>query len=201
MTWIDDETALDALYEYPPVEAARIKVARRLTPAYRRFIERARFCLVATAGPEGTDCSPRGDDGPVVVERDPGTLLLPDWRGNNRLDSLRNIVRDGRISLTFLVPGSPTVIRVNGSARLSVDPALIARFEHAGRHPRSVVVIAIDEIYAQCARAVIRADLWNRNDAEGLPTVGDILTEMTRGAFDGAGYDAAWGARAADTLW
>lgn len=156
---------------------------------------------MATAGPEGTDCSPRGDDGPVVLELDPGTLALPDWRGNNRIDTLRNIVRDGRISLNFLVPGSVTLVRVNGTARLSADPALTGRFEQRGRHPRTVIVVAIAEVYSQCARALIRADLWNRDNAAGLPSVGDILTELTEGAFDGKGYDAAWGARAAETMW
>ncbi|MCB1398127.1 MAG: pyridoxamine 5'-phosphate oxidase family protein [Rhodobacter sp.] len=200
MGWITTEAELEALYGTPP-EAALIKVAQRLTPAYRAWIARSRFCLVATVGPEGTDCSPRGDDGPVVLELDPGTLALPDWRGNNRIDTLRNIVRDGRISLSFLVPGSTTLIRVNGTARLSADPALTGRFEQKGRHPRTVIVVAIAEVYSQCARALIRADLWNRNDAVGLPTVGDFLIELTEGAFDGKGYDAAWGARAAETMW
>jgi len=200
MDWSATEAELDALYGTPP-EAALIKVARRLTPGYRAWIARARFCLVATVGPEGTDCSPRGDDGPVVLELDPGTLALPDWRGNNRIDTLRNIVRDGRISLSFLVPGSTTLVRVNGTARLSADPALTGRFEQKGCHPRRVIVVAIAEVYSQCARALIRADLWNRDDAAGLPSVGDFLTELTEGAFDGTGYDAAWGARAAETMW
>jgi hypothetical protein len=200
MTWIETEAALEALYGTPP-EAAMLKVARRMTPAYRAWIARSRFCLVATVGPEGTDCSPRGDDGAVVREQDPGTLLLPDWRGNNRIDTLRNIVRDGRISLTFLVPGSTNVMRVNGTARLSADPALTGQFAQKGKHPRTVIVIAIAEIYSQCARALMRAGLWTRNDAEGLPTVGDILADLTEGAFDGKGYDQTWGARAAETMW
>jgi len=200
MTWITNEAALEALYGSPG-DAATQKVARRLTPAYRAWIERSRFCLVATVGPDGTDCSPRGDDGPVVRELDPGTLALPDWRGNNRMDTLRNIVRDGRISLTFMVPGSSNVTRVNGTARVSVDPALVQQFEQGGKHPRTVIVVTIGEVYSQCARAVMRAGLWTRDDASGLPTVGDILTEMTQGKIDGADYDAAWGARAAETMW
>ncbi len=134
MHWIEDDAALAALFASPP-KAAVVKVTRRVTPAYRRWIEQSRFCLLATVGPEGTDCSPRGDDGPVVQVADPGTLLMPDWRGNNRIDSLRNIVRDGRLSLSFLVAGSNTVMRVNGRGRLSTDPALLARFEQDGRHP------------------------------------------------------------------
>lgn len=200
MTWITSLDALDALYGTPP-EAAMVKVARRMTPLYRAWIQRARFCLIATVGPEGTDCSPRGDDGPVVREVDPGTLAMPDWRGNNRIDTLRNIVRDGRVSLTFMVPGSNTIVRVNGEAKLSTSPELIASFEQGGKHPRTVIVIKIGEIYTQCARALMRSQLWSRDDAEGLPSVGDILREMTDGAFDGASYDAAWEPRARETLW
>jgi len=200
MTWITSEEQLSAMFN-APAEASLLKVARRLTPAYSRWIAASRFCLLATVGPEGTDCTPRGDDGPVVQELDPGTLLMPDWRGNNRLDSLRNIVRDGRVSLSFLIPGSNTIVRVNGTARLSVDPAMIARFEQAGKHPKLVIVVAVTEVYTQCARALIRAGLWSRDDAQGLPTPGDILSEISQGTFDGAEYDQIWPARARETMW
>lgn len=201
MTWIDTDAALSALYPDPPVAAATVKVARRLTPSYRAWIQASRFCLLATVGSDGTDCSPRGDDGPVVVELDPGTLLLPDWRGNNRIDSLRNIVRDGRVSVTFLIPGSVNVVRVNGTARLSADPALLSRFDRDGARPRSVIVISLAEVYFQCARALIRSALWDGPRPQGLPSPGDILTEMTQGALDGAAYDAEWPGRAARTMW
>ena len=200
MSWITSTEELDAMFG-PPPEAAVIKVTRRLTPAYASWIETSRFCVLSTVGPEGTDGTPRGDDGPVVQQLDPGTLLMPDWRGNNRIDSLRNIVRDPRVSLAFFVPGSNTVIRVNGKARLSTDPALCGRFEQQGRTPRLVIVIAITEVYSQRARALIRSGLWSRDDSAGLPTPGDILSEITEGAFDGAGYDQAWPARAAETMW
>jgi len=200
--WVTDLAALESLYPDPPAPAARLKVARQLTPGYRRWILASRFCLLATVGPAGTDCSPRGDDGPVVAELDPGTLALPDWRGNNRIDSLRNIVADGRVSLTFLVAGSDNVVRVNGTARLSADPSLLARFDRDGRKPRSVVVIAIGEVYIQCARALIRSRLWRDGDqSAGLPSVGEILIEMTEGGIDGAAYDAEWPGRAAGTMW
>jgi len=143
--------ALESLYGTPS-EAARIKVASRLTPAYRAWIGRSRFCLMATVGPDGTDCSPRGDDGPVVQMPDDHRLLMPDWRGNNRLDSLRNIVLDGRISLAFLVPGANILVRVNGRARLSTAPDLVAGFTRKGVAPRSVIVVDVAEVYAQCAR-------------------------------------------------
>lgn len=200
MSWITSTAELEALFGAPP-EAAQIKVTRRLTPAYQAWIETSRFCFLTSVGPEGTDCTPRGDDGPVVQVADPGTLLMPDWRGNNRIDTLRNIVRDPRVSLAFMVPGSNTVIRVNGTARLTTDPALCQRFEQAGRNPKLVIVISLAEVYSQCARALIRAGLWSRDDSAGLPSPGAILTEITEGAFDGASYDQAWPARAAASMW
>lgn len=200
MTWITTLEQLEPLFG-PSPEAALVKVTRRLTPAYARWIERSRFCILSSVGPEGTDGTPRGDDGPVVRIADPGTLLMPDWHGNNRIDTLRNIVRDGRVSLAFLVPGSNTVVRVNGTARLSTDPALCESFTQQGRHPRVVVVIAVAEVYFQCARALIRAAIWTRDDSEGLPTPGEILSEITERAINGADYDREWPARAATTLW
>ena len=197
---VRDVAALEALYGVPG-KASLIKVAPELTPLYRKWIMASRLCVVSTVGPEGTDGSPRGDDGPVVQELDAKTLLLPDWRGNNRIDTLRNIVTDGRISLMFVVAGSNNVIRVNGTAVVSRDPALLARFEQKGRQPRSVIVITIAEVYSQCARALMRAGLWTADDeSAGLPTIGELLAEQ-EAAFDGAEYDAGWAARAADTMW
>lgn len=200
MEYINDIQSLEALYGQPGAPALR-KVARRMTPLYRAWIMSSRLCVLSTVGPDGTDGSPRGDDGPVAEELDPGTLAMPDWRGNNRLDSLRNIVSDGRVSLMFLVPGSNNVVRVNGHARLSADDALRARFEKNGRLPAIVIVIGISEIYTQCARALMRAQTWSRDDAENLPSAGEILAEMTDGEEGGAAYDQAWGARAAQTMW
>lgn len=201
MQFIDDIEALETLYGEPGAPSLR-KVARRMTPLYRRWIMASKLCILSTVGPDGTDGSPRGDDGPVVLELDPGTLALPDWRGNNRLDSLRNILRDPRVSLLFIVPGSNNVVRVNGTARLTDDVDLRARFDKAGRRPATVIVIAIDEIYSQCARALMRAGVWaGRDDSAGLPTMGEILAEMTDGEEGGKPYDDAWGARAARTMW
>jgi len=197
---VADVAALEALYGTPG-KASLIKVAPQLTPRYRKWIMASRLCIVSTAGPEGTDGSPRGDDGPVVQELDPKTLLLPDWRGNNRIDTLRNIVADGRISLMFMVPGSNNVVRVNGTAVVSVDPDLIGRFDLKGRPPHSVIVVTIAEVYSQCARALMRARIWTADDeSAGLPSIGDLLAEQKAG-FDGAEYDAGWAARAADTMW
>lgn len=200
MAYIEDITALEALYG-TPAPASMGKVARQMTPLYRKWIMTARFCVISTVGPEGTDGSPRGDDGPVVAELDPQTLALPDWRGNNRLDTLRNLVEDGRLSLMFMVPGSNTVVRVNGTARLTTEEELRRRFARGDRLPTLVIVIRIGEIYTQCARAPMRAGLWMRDDSAGLPSVGEILAEQTDGQQGGADYDAAWPARAARTLW
>jgi uncharacterized protein len=205
MDFIRDVAALEALYGVPG-QASLVKVARRMTPAYRAWIARSKFCVLSTVGPEGIDGSPRGDARPVVLELDGGTLALPDWRGNNRLDSLRNIVRDDRVSLMFMVAGSDNVVRVNGRARLTADTEITQRFERQGKHPVTVIVIEIDEIYSQCAHAIMRAELWQTGDqaldqAAGLPTVGDMLREMTNGATDGAAYDREWPGRAKKTMW
>ncbi|MFY0596875.1 MAG: pyridoxamine 5'-phosphate oxidase family protein [Cognatishimia sp.] len=185
-----------------PGEAALRKVAHSLTPLYRKWIMASRLCIVSTVGPDGADGSPRGDDGPVVTELDPSTLVLPDWRGNNRIDTLRNIVRDPRISLMFIVPGSNNVVRVNGQARVTVDEELRARFEFKGKQPRSVIVIEIEEIYSQCARALMRARTWSSADESAeLPTIGEILAEQTHGEEGGKTYDDDWKARAANTMW
>ncbi|MEO0750194.1 MAG: pyridoxamine 5'-phosphate oxidase family protein [Pseudomonadota bacterium] len=200
MDWIDSIDDLEVLYGTPQ-SASINKVATRLTPLYRKWIMTARFCVLTTVGEAGTDGSPRGDDGPVVMELDERTLAMPDWRGNNRLDSLRNVVSDGRVSIMFMVPGSNTVVRLNGLARLTADPDLRKRFEKKGLQPATVIVIRIGEIYTQCARAPLRAGLWVRDDSAGLPSVGEILAEQTDGAEGGAAYDAAWLPRAKKTLW
>ena len=201
MEYIGSVAALEALYGAPG-QAATVKVTPGLTPAYRAWIARSRLCILTTVGPEGTDASPRGDDGPVVQILDAQTLLLPDWKGNDRIDSLRNIVRDPRVSLMFLVAGSNNVMRVNGTARLTADAEVLARFERDGKRPRSVAVVAVTEVYSQCARALLRARIWSDGDqAAGLPSVGDMLREITEGGIDGTAYDADWPVRAAGTMW
>lgn len=201
MKFIEGVEALEKHYGVPG-EAARVKVAPQLTRCYAAFVERSRFCVLSTVGPGGVDASPRGDEGPVVEVLDPRTLALPDWRGNERIDSLRNIVTDGRASLMFFVQGSNTVIRVNGRARVTADAAMRERFDRGGLRPRTVIVLEIAEVYSQCARALLRAALWSGEDrSTGLPSVGDMLREITDGAFDGAAYDVAWPERAAKTMW
>ncbi len=201
---MDFITTLDALHGHygTPADPAIRKVTARLTPSYRAVIERSRFCILTTVGPEGTDGSPRGDDGPVVVVLDDRTLALPDWKGNERIDSLRNIVRDGRVSLCFLIPGWKNLLRVNGTARLTADPALRARFDRGGVQPRTVIVIDLAEVYSQCARAVVRAGLWTAGDqSDGLPSVGQMMDEASQGQIDGKTYDAVRANRAMTDIW
>jgi uncharacterized protein len=194
---------LEAIYG-PTGEASTAKVADRITPHYRAFIEASRFAALATVGPEGLDCSPRGDLVGFVRIHDEFTLMMPDRRGNNRVDSLRNIVRDPRVSFMFLIPGHGNAIRVNGRAELSVDPELLSSFAVDGKAPRSVIVMRIGEVYFQCARAIVRSGIWNpalHIDPKSLPTPGDILIEMSEGRVGGKEYDDAWQARAMATLW
>lgn len=197
---IEDIETLEALYP-EPVPLALKKVARALTPLYRQWIEGAHFCILSTVGPQGVHGSPRGDDDPVVRVRDARTLLMPDWRGNNRLDCLRDIVADGRAALLFLVPGTDTTVRVNGRAWLTADDTLRASFEKSGRQPATVIIFEIEEVYTQCAKALMRSGLWSRDDADKVPTVGQILAEMTDGADGGAAYDAAYPDYAGPRLW
>lgn len=202
MTIVTSVEELNALYGAPG-EASLVKVTNFLLPEYRAMIEASPFMVLATVGPEGLDCSPRGDAGAVIHVEDDRTLMLPDWRGNNRIDSLSNIVRDPRVALMFLIPGSNTTMRLNGRAVVRIDAALTERFGMDGKHPRSVVVISIEEVYSQCARAVLRADLWNPEkfrDTACLPTVGQMLASAKTG-FDGASYDREWPGRAAKTMW
>ena len=202
MTIIRTPEALKEIYQGVS-EASLVKVTPALTADYRRMIGASPFMALATVGPEGLDCSPRGDQGAVVRVEDERTLAIPDWRGNNRIDSLLNIVRDPRVALMFLIPGSNTAIRVNGQAVVSVDADLLDSFDMDGKHPRTVVVVTIDEVYFQCARAIMRADLWNPErfvDSKSLPTPGDLL-QAAQADFDKETYDRQGPERAAKTMW
>jgi hypothetical protein len=198
MKTIDSLDALDALFDKATPRSIQ-KVARAMTPHYRRWIGAARFCILTTVGPEGTDASPRGDDGPVVRIADDHTLWLPDWRGNNRLDSLRNIIRDPRSSLLFMVTGSDTVVRVNGTAVLTDDPAVTGAFERDERQPKLVIVLRIGEMYFQCAKALMRSNLWTATPPD-LPTPGMFLQEMDE-RFDADGYDSGYAEYARSRMW
>jgi PPOX class probable FMN-dependent enzyme len=201
---ITDLDQLAAIYDTPPAAASTVKEAARITPHYRALIEASPFIALATTGPEGLDCSPRGDGKGFVRIADERTLILPDRRGNNRIDSLRNIVRDPRVALLFLIPGSGTTFRVNGRAVISADPELLASFTVNGQAPRTAIVVTVETAYFQCARAIVRSQLWSPErhvDPASLPTPGQILAAMTEGAVGGKAYDDAWPERAAKTLW
>ncbi len=203
MTIITSIEQLEAIYGQPG-ESSTAKVADRITPQYRAWIDHSPFAALATSGPEGLDCSPRGERGGLVRIQDETTLLLPDRRGNNRIDSLRNILRDPRVALLFLIPGSGNTLRVNGRAQLSADPELLASFMIEGKAPRSVIVLTVQEIYFQCARAIVRAALWNpayHVDPQTLPTPGQILAAMSDNRVGGEAYDREWPERARQTMW
>ncbi len=197
---IDTIEKLESLYGTAK-PAAMIKVTDHITGHYRQWIEAAPFMALATVGPEGLDASPRGDEGQVCFVLDDKTLALPDRIGNNRIDSLRNIVRDPRLSLMFLIPGSGTVMRVNGRGKISADPALLERFTKSGKPPRSVLLVSVAEVYFQCSRAVMRSGLWDGRAAPDLPGVGDMLKALSNGAEGGTEYDRSWPERARKNLW
>jgi PPOX class probable FMN-dependent enzyme len=203
MSFIETIEQLEALYGFPN-EASTVKVADRVTDAYRPFVDAAPFVALATCGPEGLDCSPRGDLPGFVRVQDPRTLIMPDRRGNNRCDSLRNIVRDPRAAFLFLIPGSGTCLRVNGRARLSIEPVLLESFAVEGKSPRCAIVLTTEAVYFQCARAIVRSGLWDAErhaDPAGLPTPGQILAAMSEARVGGEAYDQAWPARAKTSLW
>jgi len=171
-----------------------LKETDRVVPEYRAFIEAAPFLALATRGPEGLDCSPRGDGPGFVRVADEKTLLLPDRRGNNRIDSLRNIVRDPHVALLFLIPGMGETLRVNGRAAISVEPDLLEGFAVDGKPPKSVTVITVEAVFFQCARAILRSDLWNPQKhvaRSSLPSAGQILAALSNHEVGGEAYDKA----------
>jgi PPOX class probable FMN-dependent enzyme len=172
---------LDALYGAPAGNSLAKEIPY-ISASYRKFIEAAPFVVVATSGPEGLDCSPRGDPAGFVRVRDRNTVLIPDRRGNNRVDTLRNLVEDPRISLLFLIPGVGETLRINGRAEIVTDPALRESFALQGKAPVSVLVVTAERVYYQCPKALIRARLWHpeaRIARSELPSGGDILAEIT----------------------
>ncbi|MGE8566158.1 Pyridoxamine 5'-phosphate oxidase [compost metagenome] len=200
---VTDPAALQALYGEPG-EASLKKEVDHVHPHYRAFIEAAPFAMLATCGPDGLDASPRGDPAGFVEVEDEKTLLLPDRRGNNRMDSLLNVLADPRVALLFLVPGVGETLRVNGTARISVDPALLERFAMDGKLPRSVLIIDVQTVYFQCSRALLRSRLWDpatQVPRSALPSTGRILSDLTAGTFDGVAYDRDLPARVAGTLY
>ena len=202
-TVIADVATLERLYGAPS-EASIVKEVDHVHPVYRKLIEASPFAILATSGPGGLDASPRGDGPGFVVVEGEKTLLLPDRRGNNRTDSLRNIIGDPRVALLFLIPGIGETLRVNGRATISIESTLLRRFAVEGKEPRSVLVIAVETVYFQCSRAVVRADLWNpekRVSRATLPSSGAILAALSNARIGGEAYDRALPERLKSTLY
>jgi uncharacterized protein len=186
----------------PVGEASLRKEVDFLHPKYRAMIEASPFAILATAGPDGLDASPRGDPPGFVAVQDDRTLLIPERRGNNRIDSLRNILADPRVALIFLIPGAGETLRVNGKASITVEPKLLERFAMNGKPPQCVIVVKVDTVFFQCARAIQRSRLWQAaGDKRTIPTAGAVLEALTDAQIDGAKYDADLPARQRATLY
>lgn len=195
---------LEAVYDSAPALASTAKETDHLIPAYQKLVELSPFAALATIGPGGLDCSPRGDQPGFVRLLDPKTLAVPDRRGNNRIDSLRNILADPRVALLFLIPGSGTTFRVNGKAVITTDEVLCQSFAVEGQSPRSVIIITVEACYFQCARAILRSSLWDSSrhiSKDSVPTPGAILESLTKGEINGEAYTANWPIRAKTTMW
>jgi hypothetical protein len=203
MKYLTTIAELEALFE-PVAEASLRKEVTAIHPIYRTWIEASPFVVLATAGPAGLDVSPRGDPAPVVRVNDERTLLLPERRGNNRIDSLRNIVSNPHVSMIFFVPGVRETVRVNGTARICVDQDVLAMFPMRGALPKCVVEVSVQAVYFQCARALLRSSLWSTEQVTNrplVPTAGQMLAAVTDGSIGGKVYDDALPQRQAKTLY
>jgi uncharacterized protein len=200
---IRDEATLNALYGESSAGAIA-KEIDHIHPHYRAMIEASPFMVLATSGPEGLDASPRGDPAGFVHVLDEKTVLIPDRRGNNRVDSLRNIIRDDRVALLFLIPGVGETLRINGRATISVAPELVERFRFRGTLPRSVIVVRAERVYFQCPKALVRSELWNPEkqiSRKSLPSTGTILADITAGTVGGEQYDRDYPERLRTTIY
>ncbi len=190
-----------------PVPTAITKEVDRLVPLHTEYIRASPFVVLATSGPDGLDCSPRGDPAGFVHVVDERTLHLPDRRGNNRLDSLRNIVVDPRVALLFLVPGIGVTLRVNGRASVLTDASLRETYAMGDKVPTTVIEVAIETVYTQCPKALIRSKLWDpelhrsHDGADPVPTVGQVMEQITNGEFDADAYDTEYPKRLAETIY
>ena len=200
---INDIETLERIYGYASGPAVAKEVAY-IHPHYRRLIEASPFAVLATAGPEGLDASPRGDAPGFVHVEDEKTLLVPDRRGNNRTDSLRNILTNPHVALLFLIPGVGETLRVNGRAEISIEPAMIERFAIGDKLPRSVLVVHVDTVFFQCSKAIVRSKLWDPErhiQRKSLPSTGTILAELSGAAIKADEYDSAYPERLKTTLY
>ena len=199
---VTTDAQLDAIYGAPAGPAV-FKEIDHISEHYKRFVEVSPFVIVATSGPEGLDCTPRGDPAGFVRVVDRKTVMMPDRRGNNRVDTLRNLVRDPRISLLFLIPGIGATLRINGRAAINVDPELCASFTMEGKLPRSVIVVTADRVYTQCPKALIRSKLWDPSqhvDPKELPRAAEMLKAL-QPSFDGEAYERNYPQRLKETIY
>ena len=199
-------TALDQLadlYARPSDRVLR-KEIDHVDAVGRAFIARSPFLVLATGSSQGLDCSPKGDmPGFVRVEDDGRTLLIPDRRGNNRIDSIKNVVEDPRVALIFFVPGANETYRVNGRARVSIDPTITQRFAVDGKNPTAVIVVAVEQAFQHCPKALVRSNLWKAGSGErpkGVPTLGEFAAARNPG-IDSSAYDADYARRMPSELY
>lgn len=186
-----------------PSELVLKKVADHIDPRTAAFIQGSPFCVLATFGARGPHCTPRGDAPGFVEVLDETTLALPDRRGNNRIDALRDIIDDPAVALLFLLPGMGETLRIGGTARITADPALRAKYIVQGQEPATVLLISVREVFMQCARALVRSKLWGegRRAAAGAPTGGELLAAHTKGMVDAQEYDTVSAPRISSTLY
>jgi PPOX class probable FMN-dependent enzyme len=185
-------------------EVSVVKEIEHIDGNYRAMIASSPFFVLATAGATALDCSPRGDHAGFVEVLDEKTLVVPDRRGNNRIDSLRNLMVDPRVALLFLIPGVGETLRVNGRARVNRDPQVLSRLAVRGQAPKVVIVVSVEAVYFQCSRAIVRSDLWNPEKhvpRSAVPTPGQILAGVTSGHVDGESYDRELPQRVKSTLY
>lgn len=184
-------------------EASIKKEVPYLHAHYQAIIKSSPFAVLATTGPTGLDVSPRGDAPGFVRILDDHTLLLPDRRGNNRIDSLRNIISNPQVALLFFVPGLGETLRVNGTAKISVEPQLLTSFAVNERVPATILIITVESVFFQCSRAIKRSGLWPEiaQDLSQLPSPGKMLSALTNCEIDGDKYDLELPARIENTLY
>ena len=200
--WITTTAQLQDLFG-PVATPSVTKEVSYIHPLYREMIEASPFAVLATGHAGGMDISPRGDAPGFVVVEDAHTLLLPERRGNNRVDSLHNILANPDVALLFLIPGIGETLRVNGKARISIAPELLQRFVVDGKPPKCVLQIAVDTVFFQCSRAIVRSHLWQLTPPQNrtVPTAGKILSALSDASINGEEYDNALPARIQATLY
>ena len=200
---IADVATLERVYGFASGPAVE-KEVNYIHPHYRKLIAASPFAVLATCGPEGMDVSPRGDPAGFIEVEDERTLLVPDRRGNNRVDSMRNIIANPHVALLFLVPGVGETLRVNGRAHISTAPHLLERFTLGDKAPRSVIVIEVDTVFFQCSKAIVRSKLWDAGrhvDRKSLPSTGTILSDLSQSRIVAKDYDEGLAERLRTTLY